>query len=786
MEKLIPAVNKLQDVFGQLGLDSPVDLPQIMVVGSQSSGKSSVLEAFVGRDFLPRGSGIVTRRPTIVQMIQTKPDKLKGEQEEVDKTVEKKGKQQEDDTEKDTKYGDEWVEFLHIPNKRFFDFEQVRQEIEAETDRTTGKNKGISPKPINLKVYSPNVVDLTVVDLPGLTKVPVGDQPDDIEKLIRAMIMSYIERPNAIILAVHPANADLATSDALQMAKSVDPEGDRTIGVITKLDLMDKGTDALEWLQGKVYKLKRGYVGVVNRSQADINSHKSIQEAREAEKRFFKEHPVYKSFADQMGSEYLANKLSGMLMEHIRKCLPDLRTKINSQLKEKQKELFKLGSALGDNEDIGAALLSIINHYAMEFNQALEGKAHEVISATELYGGARINYIFHDIYAKELDKMDPFEDLTLDDMRTAIRNATGHRSSLFIPEYGFDLLIKKQIEKFNLPAQTCVDLVYNELQRLAVALDHDDLARFERLESRLGEVTGELLRRLKEPTSQVVADLVDMEISYINTRHPDFIGGNRAMTKLFRSMQAAEERQRAAAAAAQGQPQNMPQGGGYPPNSAQQSPPQGSPTGPGGRGLPPPNQQQQQQQPSTTGRTSFQGPRPQQNAVGGGPQPAQPPQQQSQSANQPYNYYNGQPNSNATEENAMDEQDRKLEDGADDISLYNVPEHIKAGNGRPLNEREHMEIEMIRTLLQSYFDVVRKNLQDYVPKAIMKFLVLKFRDELHSELVTSLYKEDNPEELLQESSETTEKRKELRKMITILKRASQVINEVREAENAES
>lgn len=102
MEKLIPAVNKLQDVFGQLGLDSPVDLPQIMVVGSQSSGKSSVLEAFVGRDFLPRGSGIVTRRPTIVQMIQTKPDKPKGEQEEVDKTIEKGKKSEENETEKDS------------------------------------------------------------------------------------------------------------------------------------------------------------------------------------------------------------------------------------------------------------------------------------------------------------------------------------------------------------------------------------------------------------------------------------------------------------------------------------------------------------------------------------------------------------------------------------------------------------------------------------------------------------------------------------------------------------
>eukprot|EP00871_Galdieria_phlegrea_P003221 jgi/Galph1/38/GphlegSOOS_G4856.1 len=781
MEKLIPAINKLQDVFGQLGLDSPIDLPQIMVVGSQSSGKSSVLEAFVGRDFLPRGSGIVTRRPAIVQMIQTKPSKPKGEQDDVERTVDKKKKKTTDNEEEgDSKYGDEWVEFLHIPNKKFYDFGQVRDEIEAETDRATGKNKGISPKPINLKVYSPNVVDLTVVDLPGLTKVPVGDQPADIEKLLRAMIMSYIERPNAIILAVHPANADLATSDALQMAKSVDPEGDRTIGVITKLDLMDKGTDALEWLQGKVYHLKRGYVGVVNRSQADINSHRSIQEAREAEKRFFNEHPVYKEFADQMGSEYLAKKLSGILMEHIRKCLPDLRTKISSQLKEKQQEVQKLGSALGDNDDIGAALLSIINHYAMEFGQALEGKAHEVISATELYGGARINYIFHDIYARELDKMDPFEDLSVDDMRTAIRNATGHRSSLFIPEYGFDLLIKKQIEKFNLPAQTCVDLVYQELLRLAKALDHDELDRFQSLESRIGEVTSELLRKLKEPTSQMVADLVDMEISYINTRHPDFIGGNRAMTKLFRSMQAAEERQRNAAAAAQGQPSQM---NTYPPNQQQQQQqpggqPQGSPTGPGGRGMPPQPPQPQQQPPS--GRPSLQGPRPSQNAPSG----QQPPY--GQQAPQ-YSYYgnaNSQGNNAAApnEDGTVDE--KKEGENGDEISLYNVPEHIQAGNGRPLNEREHMEIEMIRTLLQSYFDVVRKNLQDYVPKAVMKFLVLKFRDELHSQLVTSLYKEDDPEQLLKESEETSERRKELRKMISILKRAQQVINEVREAESA--
>lgn len=92
-----------------------------------------------------------------------------------------------------------------------------------------------------MKIYSPHVLNLSLVDLPGITRVPVGDQPSDIEMQIRNMIMNYIRPKNAIIVAVTAANTDLANSDALQLAKEVDPEGRRTVGVITKIDLMDKG-----------------------------------------------------------------------------------------------------------------------------------------------------------------------------------------------------------------------------------------------------------------------------------------------------------------------------------------------------------------------------------------------------------------------------------------------------------------------------------------------------------------------------------------------------------------
>jgi dynamin 1-like protein len=232
------------------------------VVGSQSSGKSSVLENIVGRDFLPRGilfltffsnpdlnvsgSGIVTRRPLVLQLINRggNPD---GTPKDLKTTAVGK-----EDNEL------EWGEFLHLPGQKFTDFNEIRNEIDRETEKTTGKNGGVSPNPINLRIFSPNVVTLTLVDLPGLTKVPVGDQPKDIEKLIKDMILKVITKPNAIILAVTGANTDLANSDGLKLAREVDPDGVRTIGVLTKIDLMDQGTDVVDILAGRVIPLRLG------------------------------------------------------------------------------------------------------------------------------------------------------------------------------------------------------------------------------------------------------------------------------------------------------------------------------------------------------------------------------------------------------------------------------------------------------------------------------------------------------------------------------------------------
>lgn len=161
-----------------------------------------------------------------------------------------------------------------------------------------------------------------MVDLPGITKVPIMGQPMDIEDRIKRIVYKYITPQNAVILALTAANTDLANSDALQLAREVDPSGDRTVGVVTKIDLMDEGTDALDLLQGRIYPLRLGYFGVRCRSQQNIDDNIVIERALELERIFFEKHPKYSSSCDKLGIPYLSFSLNSILVKHIMKCVP--------------------------------------------------------------------------------------------------------------------------------------------------------------------------------------------------------------------------------------------------------------------------------------------------------------------------------------------------------------------------------------------------------------------------------------------------------------------------------
>ncbi|KAI6175961.1 Dynamin-1-like protein [Aphelenchoides bicaudatus] len=678
MESLIPVISKLQDVFATVGhRESAVQLPQIVVVGSQSAGKSSVIEGIVGRDFLPRGTGIVTRRPLLLHLVHVPYD----DPQRHESGIPAKG---------------DWAVFEHKKGVIFTDFNSVRQEIEDETNRVSGVNKGISDQAITLRVFSAKVVNLSLIDLPGITKIAVGDQPLDIEEQIRKLIFSYISNPNSLILAVTPANQDFATSEPLKLAREVDKEGNRTLAVLTKLDLMDRGTDAMDVLTGRTVPVKLGIIGVVNRAQADIASNKPIEDCLKDETRFLLKN--YPTLASRNGIQYLAKTLNRLLMHHIRECLPQLKARVNTMTSQCRSLLNSYGEPVTDKSK---TLLQLITHFANAYTSTIEGTSKN-IETSELSGGARISYIFHGTFVEALEQVDPMENLSTLDILTAIRNATGTRPDLFIPVVAFELLVKRQIERLNEPSICCVDRVYEELMRIVQQCGlevQQEMQRFPKLYERINEIVSTLLSTRLQPTKRFVGDIVHSEKqpqiheNGIVEMNGTQVNGTAQPTLTNVAVEAV---------------------------AAVTSVAHGSPT-------------RHESVTSSLGSWLF-------------------------NRNVPQNLHSGK------------------------TAQISTTQAIEKSLTRNLTQREQREYFMFERLINSYFAIVRRNIQDLVPKGIMHFLVNHVKENLQSELVQQLYNTENMDDLLAESDLMAQRRKESAEMLDALQKANLVISEIRETQ----
>ncbi|PWA77888.1 dynamin central domain-containing protein [Artemisia annua] len=742
METLIDLVNKLQKACTTLGdfgdhessLPTLWDaLPTIAVVGGQSSGKSSVLEGVVGKDFLPRGSGIVTRRPLVLQL----------------HTIEQ---------------GSEYAEFAHLPRKQFTDFDDVRQEIADETDRETGLTKQISSIPIYLSIYSPNVVNLTLIDLPGMTKVAVEGQSDSVVQDIENMVRSYIEKkskksiikigkgrkkktmagdgsnknknevtkdsgtsmtfqypvlnstnytiwavkikalfnvhgiweavepttdaevdqkknnmaiainmvlqiasltsaeeiwealkvrhvgvervkealvqtlesefeslkmganepldvyagkiseiasqasnlghtldekrqvrkllgsvpekfiqivaaieqfadlnkmsfqeavgrlkafeewtkkavkeedgssslffskvdekektkennlshpndswiaeskspgPNCIILAVSPANQDLATSDAIKISREADPKGERTFGVLTKIDLMDKGTDAVEILEGRAYRLNFPWIGVVNRSQADINQSVDMITARRKEREYFANTLEYSHLANRMGSEHLGKVLSEHLESVIKSRIPGLQSLISQNIIDLETELSRLGRPIA--ADAGGKLYMI-----MEICRAFDHIFKEHLDGSRA-GGDKVYGVFDNQLPAALKRIKFDKQLSRENVRRLITEADGYQPHLLAPEQGYRRLIESALITMKGPAEAVVDALHSILKDLVHKSINEtaELKKYPSLKVEVTRAAYESLDRMRDESKRVTLQLVDMECNYL-------------------------------------------------------------------------------------------------------------------------------------------------------------------------------------------------------------------------------------------------------------------------------
>ncbi|XP_055975355.1 interferon-induced GTP-binding protein Mx1 [Sorex fumeus] len=363
-EKVRPCID-LIDSLRALGVEQDLALPAIAVIGDQSSGKSSVLEALSGVA-LPRGSGIVTRCPLVLRL-----KKLVGKDAKWRGVV---------------SYLDHEIELL--------DASTVEREIRRAQNIIAGEGVGISQELISLEVSSPNVPDLTLIDLPGITRVAVGGQPADIGDQIKRLIRKYISKEQTINLVVVPCNVDIATTEALSMAREVDPEGDRTIGILTKPDLVDRGTEdkVVDVVQNLVYHLKKGYTIVKCRGQQDIQERLGLAMALEKEKLFFQVHPQFRRLLEEGRATIpcLAEKLTSELIMHICKSLPMLENQIKEQHQKASDELQTFGTEVPEEENEKMFfLIGKINMFNQAIQALVQGEEAVSLSGTRLFNRIR-------------------------------------------------------------------------------------------------------------------------------------------------------------------------------------------------------------------------------------------------------------------------------------------------------------------------------------------------------------------------------------------------------------
>ncbi|XP_020252865.1 dynamin-related protein 3A-like [Asparagus officinalis] len=568
------------------------------------------------------------------------------------------------------------------------------------------------------------------------------------------MILSYIKHETCIILAVSPANADLANSDALQMARVADPDGSRTIGVITKLDIMDKGTDARNFLLGNVIPLRLGYVGIVNRSQEDINKNLSIKDALAREEAFFRNQPVYHGLSHCCGIPQLAKKLNQILVQHIRAVLPALKSRINSQLVAVAKADAAYGDVAESKAGQGVKLLNMLTKYCEAFTSMIEGK-NEEMSMAELSGGARIHYIFQSIFVRSLEEVDPCEDVTDEDIRLAIQNATGPKGALFVPEVPFEVLVRRQIGRLLDPSLQCIKFIYDELIKMSHQCLVNELQRFPILRKCMDEVIGKFLRDSLQPAETMITHIIAMEMDYINTSHPNFIGGSKAVEVAQQQVKSA----RLAAAmhkTKDGVDSDKLQ-------SSERTLKSRAILGrSGANGIAADQGVRHSSEPEKIGTTSGSS---WVSSIFGGSENRAPMRESSSSKSYapPVNH---------------------IDHSLSMIQLREPPVVLKPSDIQ--TEQEAIEIGITKLLLKSYFDIVRKNIEDSVPKAIMHFLVNHTKRELHNVFIRKLYRENLFEDLLKEPDDIMAKRKRIRETLQVLQQANKTLDEIPlDAETAE-
>lgn len=493
-----------------------IDPPQLVVVGLQSAGKTSVINRIIEMDILPVNKNMCTRTPLNLQLICS------------DKNM--------------AEFGD-YVEGIWKISKKYplNELIGIREEIEKQTIAKAGSGQAISHNPIILKIFAPNLPNLSLIDLPGLTSVACIDkgQPKDIKEQIKKLIGSYIKTDRSIILLIMAARSDLEVDPAFELAKEYDPDGHRTIGVLTKVDLMNTDSDINNYLTNEgisqSLRLKHGYYALKNKGSDQKEVSISAKQIADNEITYFKTNPIYAKDASlsHCGIYNLVDCLTDTLTEHIRNSLPALYNEICQLEAGINQSLLELGQKIPDKENYQSSWVHmLVSNFCRSLLSALEDRGGP------LNYGRRVKDILK-AFRREISQItyNPNDELIADALSNCDGNHMLSIPSIEVIEYCLKSkgYIHGPIHNMYQPSINCLEAI-NQLiiDLIDELLKNSMFTRFPNLMSAIKkEIVGCILNPKNQHCVTQIKNIIDIEENYIWTEEPQF---SDQLHKLYATM----------------------------------------------------------------------------------------------------------------------------------------------------------------------------------------------------------------------------------------------------------
>jgi len=485
---------KVAEDLRALSLESELNVPQVCVMGDQSSGKSSVLNLLAGDMIFPSGTGLVTRCP--IRLVMRK-----------------------------ARAGERWAASVSTsvaPGKRA-DARDVPGLYDLIAQATTTLCKGatnFSTDTVVVDLVSPDACDLTVVDLPGIVRTVTSGQSASVIDDVNALITAYLSDKRTIILAVIPANQDIATVDILERAQRVDPAGERTLGVLTKVDLVNPGgEDEVLAVVNNVRKpLALGYIMVKNRSQMDMNKKMTTAEARAAETAYFKAHETYRQVETRLwGVGQLARRLTSLLVTRIQLQLAPMKAEVEKQLAATRAELRTLsafGGGSGDVTDRQKLLVAVMQEFVRHLTDSVRGEYRDriMVRHADLRLYTLALQMFEGFQTRVAATAPPFRQQGyLHTLAAQIEQLRGRELPGFMSSQAFYMSMSQYADAWGGPSAALISDVRGLAQDVAGKLADVLLVQYPSLRDAIRAVAARVLNEAADEATKKVADLLARE-----------------------------------------------------------------------------------------------------------------------------------------------------------------------------------------------------------------------------------------------------------------------------------